>query len=256
MSMAWSQLPVRWKPLHCDFNDGGRIATCICRFFATFCCCMFQSEVRQQSSAEEWFNCLSHGVGMVAAWLLLPHLLTAAAQYGDSVTVTGARIFGLSIILLYTSSTIFHAVPCDRKRTKRIFKTIDHVSVYLLIAGTYTPFMLDPLRGPLGWSLFTIIWLLAILGAVFKFQGRLWKQPYSVAYYLIMGWLVLIALVPLADRLPTGVMLALVAGGVLYSAGVYFYLSHHRRYAHFIWHLFVLAGTAAHIGAVFGMYGS
>ena len=193
---------------------------------------------------------------MVAALLLLPHLLAAAARYGDSVTVTGARIFGISIILLYASSAIFHAVPDDHKRTKRLFNVIDHVSVYLLIAGTYTPFMLDPLRGPLGWSLFTLIWLLAILGAVFKFQGRLRKQPYSVAYYLFMGWLVVIAVVPLTNRLPTSVVLALVTGGVLYSAGVYFYLLHHRRYAHFVWHLFVLAGTAAHIGAVFGMYGT
>ena len=216
---------------------------------------MSDSKVRQQSSMEEWFNCLSHGVGMVVALMVMPHLVTAAAQYGDSVTVAGARIFGSSIILLYASSTIFHAVPGDRKRTKRIFNVIDHISVYLLIAGTYTPFMLDPLRGPLGWSLFTLIWLLALLGAVFKFQGRLWKQPYSVAYYLFMGWLVLIAVVPLTNRLPTGVLLPLVAGGVLYSAGVYFYLLHHRRYAHFVWHLFVLAGTAAHLGAVFGMYG-
>jgi hemolysin III len=215
---------------------------------------MRQSEIRKQSGNEEWLNCLSHGIGLVAALLLLPYLLAAAAHYGDWVTVTGARIFGISIILLYASSTIFHAVPDDRKRAKRIFKVIDHVSVYLLIAGTYTPFMLDPLRGPLGWSLFSLIWLLAILGTIFKFQGRLWKQRYSVAYYLFMGWLVLIALVPLANRLPIGVVLALITGGVLYSAGVYFYLSHHRRYAHFVWHLFVLAGTAAHIGAVFGMY--
>jgi len=215
---------------------------------------MVESQVRRQSLKEEWINSLSHGVGLIGVLLLMPYMVVAASRHGDSLTVTGALIFGFTLILLYASSTIYHAVPALSKRAKLIFKRIDHMAVYFLIAGTYTPFTLDVLRGPLGWSLFTLIWLLAILGTVLHYQGRLKKQAYSCAYYLFMGWLVIVAMVPLCSQISMASLLALIGGGVSYSVGVYFYLSHHRPYAHFVWHLFVLAGTALHVSAVLGVY--
>jgi hemolysin III len=215
---------------------------------------MVQGEVRRQSQKEEWINSLSHGVGLVGALLLMPYMVAAASRHGDLLRVAGALIFGVTLILLYASSTIYHAVPAYRKRAKLILKATDHIAVYFLIAGTNTPFMLDVLRGPLGWSLFTLIWLLAILGAVLYYTGRLQKRAYSCAYYLFMGWLVIVALVPLWSRISLASVLALFGGGVFYSVGVYFYQSYRRRYAHFVWHLFVLAGTILHVSAVLGIY--
>jgi len=215
---------------------------------------MIERQIRHQSIWEERINCLSHGLGAIGMVWVMPYLITAAASYGDSISAMGALIFCLTLITLYTASTIYHAIPVHRLRTKKIFKLIDHVSVYLLIAGTYTPFMLDTLRGFFGWTLFGLIWSLAIIGSILKFKGLLWRQPYSVAYYLGMGWLVLIAMRPLTAQLTSQVILYLFAGGILYSLGVYFYLAKHQRYAHCVWHLFVLGGSVAHISAIFGIY--
>ena len=215
---------------------------------------MIERPHRHQSKEEERINCLSHGLGAVCVVWVMPHLISAAANHGDAISVVGASVFCVTLILLYVASTVYHGVPMHHLRTKRIFNLIDHVSVYFLIAGTYTPFTLDTLRGPFGWTLFGLIWSLAITGAILKFKGRLWNQPYSVASYLAMGWLVLIAVRPLTAQVRTQVILCLFAGGILYSIGVYFYLAKHRRYTHCVWHLFVLGGSAAHIGAVFGIY--
>lgn len=215
---------------------------------------MIDQSIRDQSTGEERINCVSHGLGVIGVVWAMPHLISAASTNGDLISVIGALIFCLTLIALYAASTIYHGVPIHRLRTKKVFKLIDHVSVYLLIAGTYTPFTLDTLRGSFGWTMFGLIWSLAIIGSIMKFKGRLWKQSHSVTYYLIMGWLVLIAIGPLTAQLKSQVILSLVAGGILYSVGVYFYLSKRLRYAHFVWHLFVLGGTVAHIKAVFGMY--
>lgn len=215
---------------------------------------MTKSQVRGQSHEEELANALSHGFGFVAALFLVPYMIQMASHYGDVLTVAGAIIFGFTLILLYAASTLYHAVPALNEGAKFFFKKIDHMAVYLLIAGTYTPLTLDVLRGPLGWGLFALIWLLAIVGTVLYYHGRLKKKAYSCAYYLLMGWLVIFALVPLWSRLSLASLLALFAGGVCYSVGVYFYASYRHKYAHFIWHLFVLAGTASHVGAVIGIY--
>jgi hemolysin III len=215
---------------------------------------MIKSHARGQSQEEELANALSHGFGFVAALLLVPYMVQAAFHHGDLLTVAGAIIFGFTLILLYAASTIYHAVPALHAGAKFFFKKIDHMAVYLLIAGTYSPLTLDVLRGPFGWALFGLIWLLAILGTVLYYRGRLKKKAYSCAYYLLMGWLVIVALVPLWSRLSFASLLALFGGGVCYSVGVYFYASYCRPYAHFIWHLFVLAGTALHVSAVFGIY--
>jgi hemolysin III len=215
---------------------------------------MIESPVWRQSVKEELANSISHGVGLIAVVLLMPYMVKAASQHGDLLSVLGAIIFGFTLFLLYAASTIYHAVPVIHSSAKFIFKKIDHMAVYFLIAGTYTPLTLDVLRGPLGWSLFTLIWLLAIVGTVLYYLGLLKKQAYSCAYYLVMGWLVVVALVPLWSRVSMSSLLALFGGGVCYSVGVYFYAAYRHRYAHFIWHLFVLGGTALHVGAVLGVY--
>jgi hemolysin III len=153
------------------------------------------------------------------------------------------------MVLLYLTSTIYHALPGNR--AKRLFQVLDQSAVFLLIAGTYTPFCLSVLRGPWGWTLFGIIWALAAVGLVLKAFHRMSHPIVSTSLYLLMGWLILIAVNPLYARLPASGLLWLVAGGVAYTGGVAFYSADSRlRYGHFIWHLFVMAGTACHYFAV------
>jgi hemolysin III len=153
------------------------------------------------------------------------------------------------MIILYLASTLYHAFP--QSRTKRVFQILDHSSIFLLIAGTYTPFTLSVLQGSLGWTLFGIIWGLAILGVILKSVGGAGTNRLSVTLYLGMGWLAVVAVKPLWSSLPGWGIFWLLAGGLLYSAGVLFFVYDHRiRYGHFVWHLFVLAGTAAHVVAI------
>ena len=191
---------------------------------------------------------MTHGLGLAGSIVVLPFLISAAARDGDAWRVTSATIFGSSLILLYAASTLFHALP--RSRAKRVFRVIDHSAIYLLIAGTYTPFLLGPLRGPWGWSLFTVIWLLAIGGVVTKSTlGIRWARL-STIVYLLMGWLGVIAVKPLLERVsPTG-LLWLLAGGLAYTVGVVFYARDRLRYGHAIWHLFVATGSVCHVVAV------
>lgn len=151
--------------------------------------------------------------------------------------------------LLYLASTIYHALP--ENRAKRLFNVLDHSAIYLLIAGTYTPFALGALRGPWGWTLFGLVWGLALLGVGLKASKRLNRPAISTGLYLAMGWLVIIAVKPLLERVPEGGLWWLVAGGLAYTGGVVFFVFDNRwRYSHFIWHLFVLGGTACHFFAV------
>lgn len=203
---------------------------------------------RPQSLGEEIANSVSHGVGFVAALVAFPFLVIGALQHG-ATAVVGASVFGASMSLLYLTSTIYHALP--ENRAKRLFQILDHGAIYLLIAGTYTPFTLGALRGPWGWTLFAMIWGLAIFGVVLKSMGGIKYHRLSTALYLAMGWLVVIAAKPLWLHVPGWGLFWLAAGGLAYTAGVGFYLSSHRtRYAHFVWHLFVLTGTACHFVAV------
>lgn len=179
--------------------------------------------------------------------MALPVLVLAAEQRG-ATAVVGAAVFGTTMALLYLTSTLYHAVT--PARAKQVLRILDHGAIYLLIAGTYTPFTLGVLRGPWGWTLLAIIWALAALGVTLKALGGIRYPRLSTAVYLAMGWLVVVAAKPLVERLPPWGLFWLAAGGLAYTAGVGFYGTRRLRYGHFVWHLFVLAGTACHFVAV------
>jgi hemolysin III len=202
---------------------------------------------RPQNSGEEIANSVSHGVGFLAAVATIPILVIGALNDG-AAAVVGAAIFGATMALLYLTSTLYHALRPNR--AKRVFQILDHSAIYLLIAGTYTPFTLGVLRGGWGWALFGVIWGLAVIGIFFKSVRGIRYPRVSTAVYIAMGWLVLIAAKPLIDNVPAWGLFWLAAGGVAYTAGVGFYASTRLRYAHFVWHLFVLAGSACHFVAV------
>jgi hemolysin III len=202
---------------------------------------------RPQTAGEEIANSVSHGVGFLAAVALLPVLVHHAAPHG-AVAVAGAAIFGSATCLLYLTSTLYHAlVP---SRAKRLFRVLDHGAIYLLIAGTYTPFALGALRGPWGWSLLGVVWGLAGLGILLKGLGGIRYPRLSTAVYLVMGWLVVVAAKPMWESVPGWGLLWLAIGGLAYTAGTGFYAASRLPYRHFVWHLFVLAGTACHAVAV------
>jgi hemolysin III len=203
----------------------------------------------RQSLGEEIANSVSHGLGFVAAAVIAPVMIIAAVRRGEAGLIVGASVFAASIMLMYLASTLYHALPDGR--AKRVFRVLDHGTIYLLIAGTYTPFTLGVLGGGWGWTLFGLIWALAIFGIVTKSVGRAWHPIFSTVLYLVMGWLAIIAVKPLWEQLPGACIAWLAAGGVAYTAGVGFYAARRMRYAHFIWHLFVVAGTTCHILAVF-----
>ncbi len=204
---------------------------------------------RPQSLGEEIANSVSHGVGLLAALAAAPVLIVTAARGGDAPAVVGASVFAAAVLLLYLTSMLYHALP--RNRAKPIFQVLDHGAIFLLIAGTYTPFTLGVLRGPWGWTLFGLVWGLALAGVVLKAVGGIRYPRLSTGLYLAMGWLALIAIEPLWLHVPAGGLLWLLAGGIAYTAGVAFFAADERvRYSHFIWHLFVIAGTACHFIAV------
>lgn len=205
---------------------------------------------RPQSFGEEIANSISHGIGFLAAAAVTPILIIHAIPAG-AAAVTGVSIFGATMMVLYLASTFYHAFP--ESRAKKLFRSFDHSAIFLLIAGTYTPFTLSVLPGAWGWTLFGIIWALAAAGVVLKSVRNVGTGKLSIALYLGMGWLALLAIKPLYDSLPAWGLFWLFAGGAMYSIGVIFFANDHRvRYNHFIWHLFVLAGTACHVVAVLG----
>jgi hemolysin III len=204
---------------------------------------------RDQTLGEEIANSISHGVGFLGAVAVTPILIVGAIPSG-AAAIVGASIFGTTMMLLYLSSTLYHAFP--QSRTKRVFKIFDHGAIFLLIAGTYTPFTLGILRGTWGWTLFGIVWALAILGVVLKSTAGAGSGKLSTALYLAMGWLAILAVKPLWLNMPAWGLFWLLAGGLMYSAGVIFFVAERLKYSHFIWHLFVLAGTACHVVAIYG----
>jgi len=205
--------------------------------------------MRPQSLGEEIANSVTHGVGLAAALIGLPFLVASAAHRGGLPAAVGAGVFAATVVLLYVASTLYHALP--GARTKRVFRVLDHSAIFLLIAGTYTPFTLGVLRGGWGWTLLVSIWTLAILGVVSKAVMGVRYPWLSTTLYLAMGWLVLVAIGPLWMRLPLGGWMWLAAGGLAYTAGVAFFAADERMpYGHFVWHLFVLAGTCCHVVAV------
>ena len=207
-------------------------------------------EIRwNQSVGEEVANSVSHGIGLLAGAIGTPVLLFAAWERGSVAFGVGAAIFAATILLLYLGSTLYHAWP--RSAFKSALQVLDHSAIFLLIAGTYTPFTLGPLHGPRGWIILGLIWALAICGVILKTRkGALHRPRLAMSLYLGMGWLILVAIRPLASAVPTWTIVWLVAGGVAYTGGVIFFIREHIRYNHFIWHLFVLGGTLCHYLAV------
>jgi len=203
---------------------------------------------RSQSSGEEIANAVSHGVGLLLAVVAAPALVVATVQRGGVTEIIAASIFGVTMVLVYLTSTLYHALP--RNQAKRVFRTLDHGAIFLLIAGTYTPFTLGPLRGTWGWTLFGLVWGLALAGIVFKAVGGVRYPKFSTCLYIAMGWLVIVAIEPLRLNMPTTGFSWLLAGGIAYTAGVAFFAPKRFRYSHFVWHLFVIAGTACHFAAV------
>jgi hemolysin III len=202
----------------------------------------------RQSTGEEIANSVTHGIGAVLSVAGLVFMVVMAALHGTAWHIVGCAVYGASLVLLYVCSTLYHALP--GRRSKRVFQILDHAAIYVLIAGTYTPFTLVTLRGPWGWTLFGLVWTLAVAGTVFKclFIDRL--RILSAAVYISMGWCVVIALHPLLRALPWAGFLWLLAGGLSYTAGVVFF-AWKRKYAHAIWHVFVLAGSVCHYCAVY-----
>jgi hemolysin III len=201
------------------------------------------------SAREEWLNCAVHVVGIVASLVALPILVRTALRTGDPWLLVGGLTFGLSALLMFATSSLYHAAknPVARLRLRRV----DHAAIYLLIAGTYTPFTLGALRGSWGWSLAAIIWTLALLGILFKTTALGFRfHRTSVVLYVAMGWLAVVAAKPLMQQLSTLELSWLVAGGLCYTLGVAFYVWKSRPYTHAIWHVFVLAGVACHFVAV------
>jgi hemolysin III len=207
-----------------------------------------QEDSRRYTMGEEIANSVTHGVGVVLAIVGLGVLIAFAAHRGTAWHMVSCSIYGATLILLFTASTVYHALPY--RRAKTVFRALDHSAIYLLIAGTYTPFMLVNLRGPWGWSLFGAIWGLAILGIILKVTIRRPWRAASVTLYLFMGWVIVIAAKPLVAGVPTGGLVLLGLGGLAYTGGVVFYVWRRMPYHHAVWHLFVLAGSIFHFFAV------
>lgn len=197
----------------------------------------------------ERFNSISHLIGSAAALAGTACLIVVAARQGDPWKVVSFSIYGTSLVLLYSFSTLYHSLP---GRGKAVFRTLDHLAIYLLIAGTYTPFTLVTLRGPWGWSIFGVVWALALFGIVLDTLGTRGARTVSLVIYLLMGWLIVVALKPLLQALPTTGTVWLLLGGVFYTSGVFFYVLDERvTHFHGIWHLFVMAGSLSHYVAIF-----
>ena len=198
---------------------------------------------------EEAANAVTHGVGLVLSLIGMPILILAALDRGERATVIGASVFGATLIALYAASTLYHAIPHPTLKQK--LRVVDHAAIYLLIAGTYTPFTLGVLRGTWGWTLFGIVWTLAALGVLFKVvfgSGAMAKV--STAIYVAMGWVIIIAIKPLMASMEHAGLMLLVAGGLCYTGGVIFYVDRRRTWTHPVWHLFVMGGSICHYFAV------
>ncbi len=197
---------------------------------------------------EEIANSVTHGMGAALSIAAMAILIVFASQYGDAWRVVSFSIYGATLFLLYFASTLYHSLT--HVRVKKFFRLMDHSSIFLLIAGTYTPVTLIPMRGPWGWTLFSLIWTMAVLGIVFEtlFIGKF--KAVSLSLYVAMGWLAMIAVKPMLEMLPNGMMKWIVMGGFCYTLGIVFYTCKKLPYHHAVWHLFVLGGSILHF---FGM---
>ncbi|MBE0566129.1 MAG: hemolysin III family protein [Krumholzibacteria bacterium] len=197
---------------------------------------------------EEIAHAITHGIGVLGSAAALVAMVVLAVARGSALLVVGVSVFGASMVILYTASTLYHALTAQR--AKQVFKLLDHGAIYLLIAGTYTPFLLVVLGGPWGWSMFGVVWGLALLGIVYEVVlRRPWKWV-SLASYLALGWLLVVVTKPLVAALPPGALLLLGAGGAAYTGGAVFYAWRGFPYHHAVWHLCVLGGTGCHAACV------
>ncbi len=209
---------------------------------------VFELHNHTQFIGEEIANSVSHGIGLMGAIAAVPILVVSAAKQGDAAGIVGASVFGATMVLLYLTSTLYHALPASK--AKRLFQILDHAAIFLLIAGTYTPFTLGVLHGAWGWTLFGLVWGFAIIGVILKATTGDRFQTLSTCLYLVMGWLVLIAVVPLWNNMHIWGLFWLLCGGISYTVGVGFFVAERVPYFHFIWHLFVVMGTVCHFIAV------
>ena len=210
---------------------------------------MTEPDERPQSVGEEIANSVSHGMALVAAAAAAPILLMASARHGTALNIAATSVFAATMVLLYAASVLYHAIP--HAAAKRLFRKLDHGAIFLFIAGSYTPFALGALTGPWGWTLLGLVWALAAVGVTLKALDRMRHPVLSTGFYLAMGWLAVIAVNPLLQAIPVAGVVLLAAGGLAYTIGVaFFVLDSKLRYAHFVWHLFVVAGTACHYFAV------
>lgn len=207
------------------------------------------SQHKDYTVVEEVAHALTHGIGAVLSVVALVVMLVWAATYGDAWHVVAASIYGASLILLYTASTLYHAFPWSR--IKAVFQQLDHAAIYVLIAGTYTPFALINLRGAWGWTLLGVAWGIALLGVILELGMKKRIKWLSLSLYLGMGWMAVIAIKPMIDNVDSGGLTLLVAGGLAYTFGVIFYVWKSLPYHHAIWHLFVLAGSVFHFFSIF-----
>lgn len=208
-----------------------------------------ESSHHQYQDKEEIVHIVSHGLGILLSLPGLMLLLLHAQREGDSWHMASFSIFGISLLLLYTSSTLYHSFRSER--AKRNLRKLDHSAIYLLIAGTYTPFLLTCLRGTTGWIMFWIIWLFALLGILIKLITQIHSKWVSAIIYLIMGWLAIFIADDMVENLSNESLIFLIAGGLSYSIGVIFYVRKRSPYHHAVWHLFVLAGSICHYFAVY-----
>jgi hemolysin III len=197
---------------------------------------------------EEIANSITHGIGIVLAIAALALMTSFASLYGDAWHVVGCSVFGTTLIVLYTASTLYHSIPTAS--AKQILRAFDHSAIFVLIAGTYTPFTLVNLRGPWGWTLFGLVWGCAIVGIAFRLvAGSRWRIV-TIALYVLMGWVVVVAVKPLLSAVAPGGLLLLAGGGIAYTGGIVFYAWRSMPYHHAVWHLFVLTGSVLHFFAV------
>ena len=207
-----------------------------------------KSDAETAGFAEEFANTVTHGVGLGLSLAGFVVLIILAAMRGTAWHVVSCAVYGITLVILYAASTLYHAIQSPR--AKRVLRIIDHGAIYLLIAGTYTPFTLVNLRGGLGWTLFGVVWGLAALGILFKLFHVDRFPIASTLVYLSMGWLVVVAWKPVVTLIPMGGIALIAAGGLAYTVGVIFYAAKRIPYNHAIWHLFVLAGSIFHYVAV------
>ena len=206
------------------------------------------TDISQYSIREEIANAVTHGIGTLLSIAGLAVMVSFSALYGDAWHIVSTSIFGGSLVLLYASSTVYHSVWHDR--SKQILQRLDHSAIFILIAGTYTPFALVNLRGSWGWTLLGLVWSIALLGVALQVCPRKRNERLSLALYLGLGWMALVAIKPFLANVDTGGIVLLLIGGLSYSLGVVFYIWHKLSYHHAIWHGFVLAGSVFHFFAV------